>query len=96
MEKLTFNSEHISVAGHKGKWYVIDDGLFKKGEKMVHAFLLEHETYGDMAACIIVDEKANLIMDEVFNGFSDLEENGWEQVSGRDTQAGEGASLLNS
>lgn len=78
MEKLTSKSEHISVSGHIGKWYVVEDGWFKKdGGELTHVFLLEHETYGDMAGCVIVDEDVNLVMDDVFNGFSDLEENGW-------------------
>ena len=81
MEKLTHDSEHVTVHGHRGKWYVVDDGWFKKnGNDHVHVFLMEHETYGDMAACVIVDEDANLIMEDVFNGFSDLEDNGWKEV----------------
>lgn len=59
MEKLTHDSEHVTVHGHRGKWYVVDDGWFKKnGNDPVHVFLMEHETYGDMAACVIVDEDA--------------------------------------
>ena len=81
MEKLTHDSEHVTVHGHRGKWYVVDDGWFtKNGNDPVHVFLMEHETYGDMAACVIVDEDANLIMEDVFNGFSDLEDNGWKEV----------------
>ena len=26
MEKLTHDSEHVTVHGHRGKWYVVDDG----------------------------------------------------------------------
>lgn len=81
MEKLAHDSEHVTVHGHRGKWYVVDDGWFKKnGDGPIHVFLMEHETYGDMAACVIVDEDANLIMEDVFNGFSDLEGDGWEEV----------------
>lgn len=81
MEKLTHDSEHVTVYGHRGKWYVVDDGWFKKnGDDPIHVFLMEHETYGDTAACVIVDEDANLIMEDVFNGFSDLEDDGWKEV----------------
>ncbi len=81
MEKLTHGSEHVTVHGHRGKWYVVDDGWFKKSDDdPIHVFLMEHETYGDTAACIIVDEDINLIMEDVYNGFSDLEDDGWKKV----------------
>lgn len=59
----------IRVAGHIGTWYVIDeqDGLF----------LLEHEKYGDEAACVIVDGEGNLVLEDVWNGFEDYEEGLW-------------------
>ena len=34
-------------------------------------FLMEHDTYGDEAACIIVDERGKLVLDDVYNGFDD-------------------------
>ena len=37
-----------------------------------HSFyLMEHDTYGDEAACIIVDERGKLVLDDVYNGFDD-------------------------
>ena len=37
-----------------------------------HSFyLMEHDTYGDEAACIIVDERGKLVLDNVYNGFDD-------------------------
>lgn len=63
-------SDNISVSGHKGTWYVIDTKEFD-GEKL---FLLEHEEYGDEAACVIVDGNRNLKLEEVYNGFDDYEE----------------------
>ena len=86
---ITEKSEHIKVAGHVGTWYVIDEGWYvltpdtPQGPKTiyVHCFLLEHERYGDEAANVIVDEDGNLIMEEVWNGFDDLDEAGWEAVS---------------
>lgn len=58
--------EGIKVKGHVGTWYVIDerDGLY----------LLEHETYGDEAACVIIDGEGNLVMEDVWNGFDDYDE----------------------
>ena len=72
--KLTKNSDNIEVEGHIGTWYVIDTMITPKGEKL---FLLEHEEYGDETACVIVDENGNLIMEDVWNGFEDLEEDGY-------------------
>lgn len=62
--------EGIKVEGHVGKWYVIDETTFR-GEP---AYLVEHETYGDEAACLIINEKKEVILDDVWNGFLDLAE----------------------
>ncbi|MEW6215830.1 MAG: hypothetical protein AB1478_11630, partial [Nitrospirota bacterium] len=37
------------------------------------AYLLESEIYGDEVPCLIVDKAGKIILDEVYNGFSDLE-----------------------
>lgn len=83
---ITRESEHIKVEGHVGTWYVIDEGSFiltpdtPDGPQTIHVhlFLLEHEEYGDEAASVIVDEAGQLVMDDVWNGFEDLEDAGWE------------------
>lgn len=62
--------ENIKIEGHIGTWYVIDETEWK-GER---AFLLEHETFGDEAACLIVNEKLKIILEDVWNGFDDLED----------------------
>lgn len=62
--------DHIKIEGHIGKWYVIDERVWN-GEKV---FLLEHETYGDEVACLIVNEKLEIILEDVWNGFDDLED----------------------
>lgn len=59
----------IEVKGHRGKWYVIDEANFVGGPY----YLLEHETYGDEAACVIVDSNYNLICEDVWNGFEEEE-----------------------
>ena len=63
-------ADGIKVEGHVGTWYVIDESVFR-GEKV---YLVEHETFGDMAACLIINEKAEIILDDVWNGFLDLAE----------------------
>lgn len=71
--KLVHNQKQdgIVVEGHIGTWYVIDSIQAEDGK---YYFLLEHEEYGDEAACVIVDEDCNLIMEDVWNGFEDLED----------------------
>lgn len=61
--------EGIRVEGHRGTWYVIDEG-YHNGRKV---YLLEHETYGDMAASVIVDSKGNLLLEDVWNGLEELD-----------------------
>lgn len=62
--------DNIRVKGHRGTWYVIDSKVVNG--RALH--LLEHETYGDEAACIIVDDNLDIVMEDVYNGFDDLEE----------------------
>lgn len=60
--------ENIRIKGHLGTWSVIDEREWQ-GEKV---YLLEHETYGDEAACLIVNENLEIILEDVWNGFDDL------------------------
>ena len=60
--------ENIKIKGYRGTWSVIDETIYK-GKKV---FLLEHEYYGDMTQSLIVDEKLNIILDDVWNGFDEL------------------------
>lgn len=62
------DKENLIIANNIGTWYVIDETYYK-GEK---TYLLESEVYGDEAACLIVDNKLNVILGDVWNGFSDL------------------------
>ena len=59
--------DNIKINGHVGTWYVIDEE--ERGGKKL--YLLEHEYYGDEAACLIIDEDYNIVMDDVWNGFDD-------------------------
>lgn len=61
--------DSIEIEDHKGKWYVIDE-IYFKGKKV---YLLEHETYGDETACLIIDDNFNVLLDDVWNGFNDLD-----------------------
>jgi hypothetical protein len=68
--KITSESKGIKIEGHRGKWYVIDTTI----NNTIKCFLLEHETYGDEAACLIVRDDGSIIVDDVWNGFDDLPE----------------------
>lgn len=59
----------IRIEGHVGRWYVIDE-TERDGQRL---YLLEHETYGDDAAGLIVDENLKVVLDDVWNGFADLD-----------------------
>lgn len=58
---------HIKVDGFTGYWHVIDSRVIK-GKPLL---LLEHSKYGDETCCLIVDEQFNLILEDVWNGWSD-------------------------
>ncbi|XIJ20933.1 YodL domain-containing protein [Lacrimispora sp. JR3] len=68
--EITEGSSNIEVEGHIGTWYVIDTEVID-GTKY---FLLEHEEHGDIAPCVIIDSDANLVLEDVWNGFGDLKE----------------------
>ena len=85
---ISEKSGHIKVEGHIGTWHIIDSGLYEltpdiNGKPItiqVTCYLLEHDAYGDNAANIIVDQDGNILLDDVYNGFDDLEEAGWSEA----------------
>jgi hypothetical protein len=60
----------IRFAGIYGAWYVIDSKVVN-GQQL---YLVESETFGDEAPCIIIDENYNIIQDDVYNGFDEIQE----------------------
>ena len=65
--EMNMDTSGLAVAGHIGTWHTIDhmevDG---------HTFwLMEHDTYGDEAACIIVDDHGKLSLANVYYGFDE-------------------------
>ena len=86
---LDLHSDEIEIEGYTGTWYVVDVQRVKDRD----LFLLESEIYGDEAACLIVDESRNVVMDNVHNGFADyLEANNVPE--GQMTISGEVASEM--
>lgn len=67
LEKIiSMKSEQITVSQHVGTWHPIKE---QEIDGRMY-FLLEHDTYGDEVASVIVDEKGVLYAQEVFDGFS--------------------------
>ena len=65
--EMNADTSGLTVAGHIGMWHTID-----QHEVGGHSFyLMEHDAYGDEAACVIVDERGKLVLDDVYNGFDD-------------------------
>lgn len=63
-------TEGIILEGYEGTWYVIDEEYIN-GRQL---YLLESEDCGDEVPCIIIDDEKNVILDDVWNGFDDLDE----------------------
>lgn len=59
----------IKVDGYIGTWYTIDR-VITQGQLY---YLLEHEEYGDETEHLIIDHTGNFILDDVYNGFDDLD-----------------------
>jgi hypothetical protein len=58
----------IGIHGHRGTWYVIASTYYN--DEVV--FLLEHETFGEDSAHLIVNGNLDIILEDVYNGFDDL------------------------
>ena len=57
----------LAVSGHVGTWHTIDH-MEVDGHTF---FLMEHDTYGGEAACLIVDEHGKLSLSDVYDGFDE-------------------------
>jgi len=68
MNIITAKSKDIKIKDHIGLWYVIDH-RFDRGR---YLFLLESQTFGDTAPCLIADSSGEIILDNVWNGFEEL------------------------
>lgn len=67
---MLINKTKIVIKGHVGTWYVIDETIIM-GYKY---YLLEHETFGEDAACICIDENCKVIMTNLYDGFDEVED----------------------
>ena len=65
--EVNADTSGLAVSGHIGTWHAIDHK-----EVDGHTFwLMEHDTYGDEAACIIVDNYGKLAISDVYDGFDE-------------------------
>lgn len=62
-DKNQWDVDGIIVEGHVGTWYVIDYVVY---DEDIY-YLLEHEEFGDEAACLIVDNNTNIIAEDVYD-----------------------------
>lgn len=62
---ITMDSTGIEVDGHEGTWHPVEMQEFA-GKSF---FLMEHETFGDTVAKVVVDEKGTLFAEDLWNGF---------------------------
>lgn len=65
--QVTEQTSGLSIEGHEGTWHTIDQTELE-GEQF---FLMEHDEYGDEAACIVVNESGELVAEDLWNGFDD-------------------------
>lgn len=62
--------EHIKIEGHKGTWYEIDNASYY-GKTL---YLMESEVYGDEAPCIIINNDNEIMAQEIYDGFLELDD----------------------
>lgn len=62
--------QHIKIEGMTNKWSAIEDSTYN-GHKL---YLMENDTYGDETEYLIIDEDNFIVLDNVYNGWFDLDE----------------------
>lgn len=65
---VTIDTEGLKVKGHIGTWHSIDS---RKLDGHIY-FLMEHDEYGDEAACVVVDDTGQLVVEDVCNGWDEV------------------------
>ena len=64
---ITMDTKGIEVEGHEGTWHPVEMQELN-GRQFL---LLEHETYGDSVAKLIVDDDGTLFAEDLWNGFDE-------------------------
>lgn len=80
--RLTDHMDQIKVRGIRGKWHTLESREWYPGGPML--WLLEEDEEGDEWPFTIVDAAGNLVLENCYNGWDDLEECADEFVFTRD------------
>lgn len=64
---ISFNTTDFHIEGKEGSWLAFDSIIIDGKE----FFLMEHTAYGMEAANVVLDERGNLVVDQVFHGFDE-------------------------
>lgn len=64
---VDMDTDGLAVEGHYGTWHTIDHAEIEG----VTCYLMEHDEYGDEAACIIVDSTGQLLLEDCYDGLSE-------------------------
>lgn len=59
----------VKIEGHRGKWSSIES-IIVAGIKL---HLMEHDTYGEDADMVIINQYGKIIAEDVCNGFDDID-----------------------
>ncbi|MDC7290413.1 YodL domain-containing protein [Blautia schinkii] len=62
---ISFDTRDFCIGGKEGTWLAFDNIVINGKE----FFLMEHTTYGNDAANVVLDETGKLVVDHVSNGF---------------------------
>lgn len=62
----------VKVLGHKGTWSSITSDNFNFRGVEESLYLMEHDSYGEEAACVVIDSGGVLIAEDCWNGFDDV------------------------
>jgi hypothetical protein len=66
--RIILPKKKIKIAGHHGTWHVVDE---RETEKHGTIYLLEHDTWGEECAGLIVTNERLVLCEDVQDGFDD-------------------------
>ncbi len=64
---------NYKIKGHIGTWYSIAKTNYTYKDKSKLLYIMEHEEYGGAAAWVIIDSEGNIVLEDVYNGWDDLQ-----------------------
>ena len=70
LDNINKDSKNIKLEGYKGTWYVIGSEVIF-GQRL---YMMENEQLGEYESNVIVNNKGKVIMNDVEDGWEELEE----------------------